>query len=57
MLIFYQIITVEEMLDVSDINEIITTVDSKSGELNMIFIFDVVNIDDISDKVRMTLQS
>lgn len=34
-------ITVGEMPAVSDINEIIRTVGSTSGELNMIFIFDV----------------
>ena len=57
-LVPYQTITVGEMPGVSDINEIIKTVGSKSGELNMIFIFDLVDIDDVSGpgKVRMTLQ-
>lgn len=49
-------ITVGEMPGVSDIDEIIRTVGSKSGELNMIFIFDIVCIDDVPGKVRMTLQ-
>lgn len=48
-------ITVGEMPGVSDINEIIRTVGSKSGELNMIFIFDVVEIDTQPGNVRMTL--
>lgn len=38
-------VTVGEMPGVSDIDEIIRTVGSKSGELNMIFIFDITNID------------
>ena len=49
-------ITVGEMPGISDINEIIRTVGTKNGELNMIFIFDIVCIDDIPGKVRMTLQ-
>ena len=48
-------ITVGEMPGVSDIDEILRTVRSKSGELNMIFIFDVVDIDNEPGKVRMTL--
>ena len=55
-LLKYNAITVGEMPWVSDINEIIRTVGSKSGELNMIFIFDLVDIDNIPGKVRMTLQ-
>lgn len=55
-LLKYHAITVGEMPGVSDINEIIRTVGSKSGELNMIFIFDIVAIDDIENGVRMTLQ-
>lgn len=51
----YGAITVGEMPGVSDIDEIIRTVGSKSGELNMIFIFDVVDIDNQPGKVRMTL--
>ena len=38
-------ITVGEMPGVSDIDEIIRSVGSQSGELNMIFIFDIVDID------------
>ena len=49
-------ITVGEMPGISDINEIIRTVGSTSGELNMIFIFDVVDIDNTRGKVRMTLR-
>ena len=49
------VITVGEMPGVSDTDEIIRTVGSKSGELNMIFIFDVVEIDTQPGKVRMTL--
>ena len=49
-------ITVGEMPGVSDIDEIIRTVGRKNGELNMIFIFDVVDIDNVHAKVRMTLQ-
>jgi oligo-1,6-glucosidase len=41
----YDTITVGEMPGVSDIDEILRTVGSKAGELNMIFIFDVVDID------------
>ncbi|KAL8771161.1 MAG: hypothetical protein Q9209_003332 [Squamulea sp. 1 TL-2023] len=52
----YGAITVGEMPGVSDINEIIKTVKSGTGELNMIFIFDIVNIDNVPGKVRMTLQ-
>lgn len=48
-------ITVGEMPGVSDINEIIRTVGSQDGALNMIFIFDIVCVDDSPGKVRMTL--
>lgn len=48
-------ITVGEMPGVSDIDEILRTVRSGSGELNMIFIFDVVDIDNVPGQVRMTL--
>ena len=41
----YDAITVGEMPGVSDIDEILRSVGSKSGELNMIFIFDIVDID------------
>ena len=49
-------ITVGEMPGVSDIDEIIRTVGRKNGELNMIFIFDVVDIDNVPGKFRMTFQ-
>lgn len=48
-------ITVGEMPGISDINEIIRTVKSKDGELNMIFIFDVVDLDNVPGQTRMTL--
>lgn len=47
-------VTVGEMPCVSDINEIIRTVGKKSGELNMIFIFDIVNVDNAPGLGRMT---
>ena len=49
-------ITVGEMPGVSDINEVIRSVGAKSGELNMIFIFDIVDIDNEKGKVRLTWQ-
>ncbi|KAL8702414.1 MAG: hypothetical protein Q9201_004415 [Fulgogasparrea decipioides] len=51
----YGAITVGEMPGVRDVDEIIRTVKSGTGELNMIFIFDVVNIDNVPGSVRMTL--
>ena len=47
-------VTVGEMPCVNDINEIIRTVGKKSGELNMIFIFDIVNVDNAPGLGRMT---
>ena len=55
-LVKYSAVSVGEMPGISNIKEIIRTVGSKSGELNMIFIFDIVSIDDVPLKVRMTLQ-
>ena len=52
----YGAITVGEMPGVSDIREIIRTVRSQNGELNMIFIFDVVDIDNEPGKARMSLR-
>ena len=52
----YGAISVGEMPGVYDIKEVLRTVHSKTGELNMIFIFDIVCIDDVPGKVRMTLQ-
>ena len=51
----YGAITVGEMPGVSDIDEIMRTVRSRNGELNMIFIFDVVDIDDAPGQARMSL--
>ena len=48
-------ITVGEMPGVSDIDEVLRSVGSESGELNMIFIFDIVDIDNEPGKVRFTL--
>ena len=48
-------ITVGEMPGVSDIDEILRTVRSKTGELNMIFIFDHLDIDNTPGSVRLTL--
>jgi oligo-1,6-glucosidase len=48
-------ITVGEMPGVSDENEILQTVGANAGELNMIFIFDLVDID--KPNVRMALKS
>ncbi|KAI9819859.1 MAG: hypothetical protein M1827_006428 [Pycnora praestabilis] len=51
----YDAVTVGEMPGVSDINEVIRVVGSKNGELNMIFIFDIVDIDNVPGSYRMTL--
>lgn len=50
----YDTITVGEMPAVQDENEILRTVGANSKELNMIFIFDVCDID--KQDVRMTLR-
>ncbi|KAI4134024.1 MAG: hypothetical protein LQ347_001864 [Umbilicaria vellea] len=50
-------ITVGEMPGVSDIDEVLRSVGSNSHELNMIFIFDIVNIDNEAGKVKMSLGS
>lgn len=52
----YGAITVGEMPGVNDITEIIRTVGSKNGELSMIFIFDVVDLDTPPGYPRMTLR-
>ena len=52
----YGAITVGEMPGVSDIDEIIRTVRSQNGELNMIFIFDIVDIDNAPGQARMTFR-
>ncbi|EXJ77771.1 hypothetical protein A1O3_10000 [Capronia epimyces CBS 606.96] len=51
----YDTITVGEMPGVSDPDEILRTVGSQAGELNMIFIFDIVDID--KPNVRMALKA
>ncbi|KAI8954142.1 glycoside hydrolase family 13 protein [Xylaria longipes] len=50
----YNAITVGEMPGVSDENEILKTVGANAGELRMIFIFDLVDID--KPTVRMALK-
>ena len=50
----YDTITVGEMPGVSDENEILRTVGANAGELNMIFIFDIVDID--KPNIRMALK-
>ncbi|ETS83634.1 hypothetical protein PFICI_05510 [Pestalotiopsis fici W106-1] len=50
----YDTITVGEMPGVSDEKEVLRTVGAKAGELRMIFIFDVVDID--KPNVRMALK-
>ncbi|KAI0101796.1 glycoside hydrolase superfamily [Nemania sp. FL0031] len=50
----YDAITVGEMLGISDENEILRTVGANAGELRMIFIFDLVDID--KPTVRMALK-
>ena len=50
----YDSVTVGEMPGVSDIQEILRTVGRNAGELNMIFIFDLVDID--KPNVRMDLK-
>ena len=40
----YDAITVGEMPGVSDIDEVLRSVGSRAGELNMIFIFDIVDV-------------
>ena len=55
-LIPHNAITVGEMPHVNDINEIIRTVGAKSGELNMIFIFDIVELDTPPGWPRMNLK-
>ncbi|GAB7348535.1 hypothetical protein MBLNU459_g6929t1 [Dothideomycetes sp. NU459] len=51
----YDTITVGEMPFVRDEEEILKVVGQDSGELNMIFIFELVDIDNIPGSYRMTL--
>ena len=50
----YDCITVGEMPFVDDINEIIRVVHAQRKELNMIFIFDIVDIDNVPGSFRLT---
>lgn len=50
----YDVTTVGEMPGVSDIDEVIRVVNPDQKELHMIFIFDLVDIDNIPGSVRMT---
>ena len=52
----YKAVTVGEMPGVSDIEEILKTVRQKGGELDMIFIFDIVDIDNVPGQGRMALK-
>lgn len=52
----YRAVTVGEMPRVDDIDEIIKTVGQKDGELKMIFIFDVVDLDNAPGQGRMSLR-
>lgn len=51
----YDTITVGEMPFVRDEEEILRIVREKDGELNMIFIFELVDIDNVPGSYRMTL--
>ena len=50
----YNAITVGEMPGIEDIDEIIQTVKTETGDLNMIFIFDIVDIDNQPNSARFT---
>lgn len=51
----YDTITVGEMPFVRDEEEILKVVREKDGELNMIFLFEIVDIDNVPGSYRMTL--
>ena len=51
----YDSITVGEMPFVRDEEEILKVVREKDGELNMIFLFEIVDIDNVPGSYRMTL--
>ena len=51
----YKGVVVGEMPHVSDIDEIIKTVGHKDGELRMIFIFDVFDLDNVPRQGRLAL--
>lgn len=50
----YDAVTVGEMPGIEDVDEIIRTVNAKTGDLNMIFIFDIVDIDNQPNLARFT---
>lgn len=52
----YDTITVGEMPFVRDENEILKVVSTQEGVLNMIFIFELVDIDNVPGSFRLTLQ-
>ena len=52
----YKAVTVGEMPGVDNIDEILKTVNQRDGELNMIFIFDIVDIDNVPGQGRMALK-
>ncbi|KAI9722230.1 MAG: hypothetical protein M1812_001702 [Candelaria pacifica] len=52
----YGAITVGEMPGISDVDEVLKAVGANRGELDMIFIFDIVDIDNIPGLFRFTLQ-
>ncbi|MCJ1354498.1 MAG: hypothetical protein MMC33_004487 [Icmadophila ericetorum] len=51
----YDAITVGEMPGISEIDEVLRSVGSKAGELNMIFIFDIVNIDSVPGETKYSI--
>jgi oligo-1,6-glucosidase len=52
----YDAITVGEMPGVNDIDEVLRSVGRSAGELNMIFIFDIVEIDYLVGSASLTLK-
>ena len=51
----YDAITVGEMPGINDIDEVLRCVGSKAGELNMIFIFDIVDIDNATGESKFSI--
>ena len=52
----YKAISVGEMPGVSDLDEILKTVGQKDGELKMIFIFDVMDVDNVPGRGLLALR-
>ena len=52
----YKAVTAGEMPRISDVDEIIKTMSQKDGELKMMYIFDVVNLDTLPGQGRMALR-